>query len=106
MITVAQQEFLEQCFLAAVRAEHVFPEMAACEAALESRWGTSELALRAHNVFGTKQRLHPEYGTIHLPTKEFLHQQWVTVWSTDPRRADKVVEIYKAHADALRLEGK
>jgi len=38
----------------AVKANHIFPEFAACEVALESAWGTSELALKANNLFGTK----------------------------------------------------
>jgi flagellum-specific peptidoglycan hydrolase FlgJ len=61
--------------------------MAACEAALESAhvtpqgsiYGASQLAQQANNLFGMKQHSHPVYGTLNLPTKEFLHQQWVTV---------------------------
>ena len=79
MITAAQQNFLETCATAANGAGHVFPIMAACEASLESSWGASELAKGAHNLFGTKQSLHPEYGTVHLPTREFLKGQWLTV---------------------------
>lgn len=61
------------------RAGHVFPEMAACEAALESGYGSSQLAREDFNLFGTKQHVHPVYGTASLPTKEFLHGDWVVV---------------------------
>ena len=40
--------------------------------------GTSELALKAHNLFGAKQQIHPVYGTLHLPTCYFLNGEWVT----------------------------
>lgn len=131
---------------AARAAGHIWPEMAACEAALESAWGSSELARADNNLFGTKQHAHPVFGTHNLPTREWLHNGWVVVnaewvkyptladcfadrmatlkrlapsfphyaaalaatsgtqfvievsksWSTDPKRADKVLAIYTA----------
>ena len=53
-------------------ANHIFPEMAACEAALESGFGQSGLAKSDNNLFGMKQHQHPVYGTHILPTKEFV----------------------------------
>jgi flagellar protein FlgJ len=53
--------------------------MAACEAAAESGYGTSGLAKRDLNLFGMKQHVHPIYGTENIPTKEFLHGDWVVV---------------------------
>lgn len=53
--------------------------MAACEAALESGWGHSQLAREANNLFGTKQHAHAVFGTMTLPTSEFLDGKWVTV---------------------------
>lgn len=53
--------------------------MAACEAALESGYGRSQLAMQDRNLFGMKQHLHPIYGTHSLPTREFLHNDWVTI---------------------------
>ncbi len=132
--------------MAAVNAHHVFPEMAACEAAEESTFGHSLLASQDNNLFGMKQHTHPIYGTVSLPTREFLNGEWETVeanwiryadwqecfedrmatllrlakiyphyaaaldakngedyvrqvsqtWSTDPKRADKVLAIYNA----------
>lgn len=122
--------------------------MAACEAALESGYGRSLLAIQDQNLFGMKQHQHPVYGTHSLPTREFLGGEWETVtanwvsypdlqscfqdrmstlrrlaphfphyqaaldatngedyvravsesWSTDPKRADKVLAIFNAIA--------
>jgi len=147
-MTSEQKQFLKQACLAARKGGHVFPEMAACEAALESSYGRSLLATKDNNLFGMKQHKHPIYGTHSLPTREYQHGQWVVVtadwvsypdvascfadrmstlqrlastyphydaalragsavtfvnevsqtWSTDPRRADKVLAIYDAMA--------
>jgi flagellum-specific peptidoglycan hydrolase FlgJ len=64
---------------AAEQAGHIFPEMAACEAALESGYGRSVLAMQDRNLFGTKQHVHPVYGTHSLPTREDLGGKWVEV---------------------------
>ncbi len=74
-------EFLRKAANAARGAGHLFPEYAACEAALESGWGMSGLALQANNLFGQKQSHPPLSGsdTLTLPTREFLHGSWVTV---------------------------
>ena len=144
-----QTDFLTRATAAARQGGHIFPEMAACEAALESGWGHSRLAREANNLFGQKQdRGRTEgIGTLALPTREYLHGRWVVVdadwvrfpdwaasfagrmeilralspefpdyaralraatpeqfvqlvserWSTDPRRAGKVLSIYDEH---------
>lgn len=76
-----QDDFLRKAAAAAQAAGHLFPDYAACEAALESAWGQSGLATRANNLFGQKQSQPPVdgTGTLPLPTKEYLHGQWVTV---------------------------
>ena len=74
-----QEAFLIKARDAAKTAGHVFPEYAACEAALESGWGMSKLAVEANNLFGQKQS-HPPVGEgIELPTKEFAHGAWLTI---------------------------
>ncbi len=145
-----RSEFLLRAAAAARAAGHIFPEHAACEAALESAWGRSRLAVEADNLFGQKQSHPPLAGTetLAMPTQEYLHGHWTTVlanwvkfagwaqcfaarmdllrqlsgeyahyraalaalsgddfvqevsrsWSTDPARAAKVLEIYRAHA--------
>ena len=76
-----QEDFLHKAASAARAAGHIFPEYAACEAALESAWGQSRLAIRANNLFGQKQSRSapPTVQTISLPTREYLHGTWVTV---------------------------
>jgi len=143
-LSYTQKAFVLKIAEEAAASSHCWPQMAACEAALESGFGTSGLAVRDLNLFGMKQHTHPVYGTENLPTKEFLHGDWVTVtapwvvypsyeacfddrmntldrlknaypnyahallatdpftyvrdvsatWSTDPHRADNIIEIY------------
>jgi flagellum-specific peptidoglycan hydrolase FlgJ len=73
--------FLQQAAAAARAAGHLFPEHAACEAALESNWGQSRLAREGNNLFGQKQS-HPPLagsGTLEIETREYLHGEWVQV---------------------------
>jgi flagellum-specific peptidoglycan hydrolase FlgJ len=77
-LTTDQQAFLASAARAAKSAGHIFPAMAACEAADESRWGQSELARTANNLFGAKQQEHFIYGTVHIPTREYLSGHWIT----------------------------
>ena len=81
MSETLQNTFLRQATAAARAAKHIFPEYAACEAALESNWGQSRLAREANNLFGQKQSSTPLPGTltVALPTQEFLRGAWVTV---------------------------
>ncbi len=76
-----QDDFLTKAAAAARASGHLFPEFAACEAALESGWGMSHLAVEANNLFGQKQAHPPLQGTdtISMPTREFLHGAWVVV---------------------------
>ena len=74
-----QHQFLQTAAAEATAAGHIFPEMAAAEAALESGYGASELARECLNLFGTKQHIHPIYGTVRIPTKEYIHDAWETV---------------------------
>jgi len=85
-----QDDFLTKAAAAAREAGHVFPEYAACEAALESGWGLSHLATEANNLFGQKQAHPPLAGTdtVSIPTREFLHGAWTTVDANWVRFAD------------------
>ena len=76
-----QRDFLDRASAEAVKASHPFPQMAACEAALESSWGNSQLAREGNNLFGMKQHAHPVCGTINLPTREFLDGKWMACTS-------------------------
>lgn len=84
-----QSSFLARAARAARNAHHIFPEYAACEAALESGWGRSKLAAEANNLFGQKQSHPPLAGTqtVSMPTREYLHGHWMTVeanWAAFP----------------------
>lgn len=87
----SQKQFLDITSKAAEDAGHLFPSMAACEAALESGYGSSELAVQGHNLFGVKQHIHARFGTLNLPTKEFLNGNWTVVdaaWVSYPTLTD------------------
>jgi flagellum-specific peptidoglycan hydrolase FlgJ len=74
----AQRQFLDRAAAEAVKANHPFPQMAACEAALESTWGHSQLALEANNLFGMKAHHNQDLAcTINLPTHEFVDGKWI-----------------------------
>jgi flagellum-specific peptidoglycan hydrolase FlgJ len=77
-LTTMDLQFLDEATIQAVKAGQPFPEMAACEAALESRFGASELACEGNNLFGMKQHTHPEFKTLNLPTHEGTpgHPDW------------------------------
>jgi flagellum-specific peptidoglycan hydrolase FlgJ len=107
-MTTPQDSFLHQASTAARAAGHIFPEYAACEAALESTWGQSRLAREANNLFGQKQSQTPSgikaSGTIALPTQEFLHGHWVTVIAQWARFADQAACFRARMALLRRLE--
>ena len=90
-MTTNQQEWIQETAKAAIDSGHIFPQMAACEAALESGFGQSALAREGNNLFGMKQHTHPGFGTFALPTKEYLDGVWVATtadWIKYPTLAD------------------
>lgn len=146
----ARQAFLGKAQAAAVAAGHVWPAYAACEMALESAWGQSQLCRKYNNLFGQKQgtKVALPYPAVVLGTQEFLPSgqvaaeqaaflvfpDWATAcrermallhrlpryapalaaadgpgfvrqvsaaWSTDPQRADHVLQIYQRHQSYL-----
>lgn len=117
MATAEQMNFLTGAAAAAKAAGHVFPAMAACEAAVESGWGASELAREDNNLFGCKQHEHPVYSTVHIPTREFENAHWLTVdaaWVKYPTVQDcfadrmntlrTMMTSYPHYAEALAAE--
>lgn len=112
MLTAEQVDFLQRQRTAAQIARHVWPEYAACEAALETAWGTSELFFRAKNVFGEKQHVVPVFLTITLPTWEVINGRRAEttasfIWFPSPieayesRMATLWRLAYPEYADAL-----
>ena len=101
-MTDQQLEFLVKAAACAKQGGHLFPEMAACEAALESGYGRSGLATEDNNLFGMKQHQHAIYGTHVLPTKEFENGEWITTqakWVHYPGWAtcffDRMVTVHR-----------
>jgi len=121
-----QKQFLVKAATEAARVNHPYPEMAACEAALESNWGNSQLAREGNNLFGTKQHAHPIYGTLKLPTREWqksadgwhgIDGRWVEVdadWVKYPdwgscfvdrlHTLQRLANAYPHYAAALRAQ--
>lgn len=107
----AQKDFLIHAAAAAVKAGHPFAKMAASEAALESSWGNSHLALDDFNLFGTKQHAHPIYGTANLPTREWengpdghpIDGRWITVIATWVKYPDWAASFADRLATLQRL---
>lgn len=79
MSTALQIEFLNKALAHAQLSGHIFPEFAACEAALESAWGNSKLCREGNNIFGQKQSIVPIYDTLDLPTDEYVRGTWERV---------------------------
>lgn len=79
MASEQQIAALKTVFAAAMDAACLFPQAQACEAMTETTWLTSLLGVKFNNLFGMKQHTHPVFGTVNLPTREFLHGGWVTV---------------------------
>lgn len=91
---MTRREFIRTAHRAAIRARDVHrapivPSIAAAQAALESRWGESELALEANNLFGIKAGRSWSGPTHTLPTREFDPD---TGWRT-------VVVAFRAYGD-------
>jgi flagellum-specific peptidoglycan hydrolase FlgJ len=153
MMDPLKKEFIARCSVAARMIAYPFPDMAGCEAALESQkpgvvpFTLSELAANSNNLFGMKAHQHNVYGVVNLPTHEVLSGEWTVVsaafesyptlddcfadryatlrrlssiyphykaalaasdpyvyitevsrtWSTDPKRAEKVIAIYNEY---------
>jgi flagellum-specific peptidoglycan hydrolase FlgJ len=105
MASAEQLEFLQDMVVAATEANHIYPQAAAAEAALESSWGTSELYLKANNVFGSKQPVHPLYPSISLETPEFIKGEWVKVLAEFELFPDVPSSFRARMATLVRLAG-
>jgi hypothetical protein len=69
MTDPTKQWLLDMAALAKA-AGHPFPEMAACEAGIDSAYGHSNLAKEANNLFGVRQRDPQVFETSEMPTRE------------------------------------
>lgn len=95
------ETFLVQMRDNAATAGHLFPEIAACEAALETAWGTSMGYSKGWNVFGNKQRAKPVYQTLSLSTWESRNGQRVNIIANFIRFPD-VATAFKFRMETLQ----
>lgn len=82
-LTPHQRAFIEQLVPAAQaigQAHDLYPSVLLAQAALESNFGTSDLAVNHHNYFGIKGQYRAQ--GVMLPTVEHLNGQDVTVLGT------------------------
>ncbi len=110
-----REQFVISARDAAAKAGHIWPEYAACEAALESNFGTSKLATEGNNLFGRKQsHAHPVYDTVSIATMEYVNgdqyhvmAQWVkypdiaTCFSDRMDTLRRLRTVYTEYNDAL-----
>ena len=78
----------------------VYASFCIAEAALESGWGSSQLAVQGYNLFGVKADSSWTGDTITFRTREFLNKQWVFVnalW----RKYDSWLGSFTDHANFL-----
>lgn len=73
-------DFFTKAYPQAKAADHIWPEYACCEAALESAWGESKLCRLCNNLFGQKSGFTTQnYPTVEIPTQEWQDGQMITV---------------------------
>jgi flagellum-specific peptidoglycan hydrolase FlgJ len=66
------------------------------QAALESSWMQSMLAVKANNLFGVKADASWTGDTLDMPTREYLKGQWVVV-TAHWRKYSSIEECLKDH---------
>jgi flagellum-specific peptidoglycan hydrolase FlgJ len=83
MATPQQLDTLRMLVQEARQSQHIWPEMAACEACLETGWLTSTLGDEYNNLFGQKVSVDAPnlYLQVRMPTKEDIGGQVVNVWA-------------------------
>lgn len=95
---IGHTQFLDRVTLQAEQSGHIWPIMAACEAGLESKFGTSQLAIQGHNLFGMRQHATPIFETISMPTREYIGGKYFQVeasWVSYPTEADCFIDRMK-----------
>jgi len=97
-----QTDFLNKALAHAQLANHLFPEFAACEAALESAWGQSRLCREANNLFGEHQHHVPIYGTYKLHPNDNVdpNDDWILFPSWKESFATRMDTIRRLATDA------
>ena len=85
---MTKADFFVKAIPAVLASGHVWPMYAVCEAALESAWGGSKLAIEANNLFGQKQGfVTAGFETVEIETHEVLDyadKVKITTWPYGP----------------------
>jgi flagellum-specific peptidoglycan hydrolase FlgJ len=100
MLTPAQVDILKSFYEAAKVSRHIFPEAAACEAVLETAWGTSSLYTEYRNIFGQKQSHPPIFTSVRMPSDEEIKGKHMMMWS-DFVVFPTAAEAFKARMNLL-----
>jgi flagellar protein FlgJ len=113
MSSSSRAEFIRRALEAADRARAegapIVPEIAAAQAALESRYGESRLAIEANNLFGIKAGRSWQGPILVLPTNEYVDGQPVLAvarwrkyasWQECLRDYGNLLELLPWFADA------
>ncbi len=107
---MTKEEFIDaasRAALASSRASGFPPGVTVAQAALESRWGESQLARDAHNYFGIKA--HGNHQRVAYATYEFIRGRRVRVGAEFARYAsmeegfadrDRIIATVACYADA------
>ncbi|MBO0821240.1 MAG: glucosaminidase domain-containing protein [Nocardiopsaceae bacterium] len=101
----SQREFIASVVPGAIAAQRRYGVPASvtiAQAISESDWGTSELAVRDHNLFGIKGT--GPAGATAYPTREFSDGHWETVHA-DFRSYHNIAESISDHAELLATSG-
>lgn len=107
-----KRSFFKRAVAAALEAGAPFAEFQACEAALESDWGTSLIARKANNLFGQKEGFTTDnlpiidVGTdeiVHGHVAHLDHAQWPMFpdWKTCFEERMELLKRASVYHDAL-----
>ncbi|MGH9542647.1 MAG: glucosaminidase domain-containing protein, partial [Terriglobales bacterium] len=95
-------EFIVAAYAQAQASGHIWPAFAACEAAEESAFGESQLAIRANNLFGLKAgRFTHDLPTIAMPTHEWVDGRLIPTTAIWPR-FDSWAQAFDVRMEVLR----
>jgi flagellum-specific peptidoglycan hydrolase FlgJ len=99
-----QTEFIEQIKNPAILSwcnNGVLPSLVISQACHESSFGTSELAVKANNLFGIKHTYG--YDSYEKQTKEYSKGTWTTITATFRKYAN-ILDSIKDHGEFLKKD--
>jgi flagellar rod assembly protein/muramidase FlgJ len=108
MMSMTPDQFIATVALAAQQSSKktgIPASFTIAEAALESGWGSSQLAAQACNLFGVKADASWPGPTVSMPTREFLAGLWQFVPATWRKYADWQA-CFDDHAIFLQTNGR